>query len=122
MADAEKKQGFKKRRRSKKPTDQIQIATERIEILFEQAEGAFSSDPGLSDRYVDIARKISMKYNVPIAQKYKKRFCKHCKRYLVYGANARVRLDSKGKCVLITCENCGKKMRSGYSKPVGAKE
>ena len=122
MADAEKNPKFKKRRRSKKPTDQIQVACERIEILFEQAEGAFSSDPGLSDRYVEIARKISMKYNVPIAQKYKKRICKHCKKYLVYGANASVRLDSKGKCVLVTCENCGKKMRYGYSKPAVVKE
>lgn len=122
MTNAEKNPKFKKRRRSKKPTDQIDIASERIEILFEQAEAAFNGDPGLSDRYVEIARKISMKYNVPIAQKYKKRYCKHCKKYLVYGANARVRLDSPKKCVLITCENCGKKMRYGYAKPAGAKE
>ncbi|RLG13799.1 MAG: ribonuclease P [Candidatus Nanohalarchaeota archaeon] len=122
MADTEKKPKFKKRRSSRKPTDQIQIATERIDILFEQAEAAFHSGHSLSDRYVEIARKISMKYNVPISQKYKKRFCKHCKKYLVYGANARVRLDSKGKCILITCENCGKKMRYGYNKLTTAKE
>ncbi len=122
MTDLNKGSQFKKRRRSKKPTDQIQVAVERIEILFEQAEGAFKDNPELSDRYVEIARKISMKYNVPIAQRYKKRFCRGCNKYISCGANARVRLNSQRKYILITCENCGKKMRYGYTKPAKADE
>ena len=46
-----------------------QIAKERIEILFEQAKESFKSSPSLSNRYVTMARKISMKYKVPIPQK-----------------------------------------------------
>ena len=118
MADTKKSTPeFKKRRTRKKPTDQAHIAHERIEILFEQAEKEFNNDSALSDRYVEIARKISMKYNVPIPQKYKKRFCRHCKTYLVYGANARVRINSRKRHILITCLSCNKKMRYGYTKP-----
>lgn len=115
MTYTEKK--FKKRKTRKKPTEHIQIAKERIDILFEQAEKEFHTHPELSDRYVQIAQKISTKYNVPIPQKHKKRVCKHCKTYLVYGANARIRINSQKKHILITCLNCGKKKRYKYTKP-----
>lgn len=114
MADNPKK--FQKRRSRRKPTEQLEIARERIEILFRQAEIEFPCHPELSNRYVEIARKISMKFNVPIPSRMKKRFCKACKNYLVYGRNARVRLNSARKYILITCLNCSSKMKYGYSK------
>lgn len=114
---SEKKKKFVKRRTRKKPSDQIEIAKERIEILFGRAEVEFREHPELSNRYVEIALRISMKYNVPIPQAFKKRFCKKCKKYLVPGANCRVRLDSPKKCIVITCLECNNMMRYGYSKP-----
>ncbi len=114
MADNPKK--FQKRRNRRKPTEQLEIARERIEILFNQAEIEFPSHPELSNRYVEIARKISMKFNVPIPSMLKKRFCKACRNYLVYGRNARVRLNSDRKYILITCLNCSGKMKYGYTK------
>ncbi|MFH1127328.1 MAG: ribonuclease P [archaeon] len=114
---SENKKKFVKRRTRKKPSDQIEIAKERIEILFGRADIEFPEHPELSDRYVEIARRISMKYNVPIHQVFKKRFCKKCKKYLVYGANCRVRLDSQKKCIIITCLECNNKMMYGYARP-----
>jgi ribonuclease P protein subunit RPR2 len=44
------------------------IASERIVILFRQAEIKFHEDASLSDRYVKLARKIAMRYKVKILQ------------------------------------------------------
>ena len=97
-----------KRRYSKKPKYQTETALKRIRELFRQADKVFDQDPGLSNRYVELARKISMKYKVRIPSELKKRFCKHCHRFLVPGENCNVRL-SKGR-IVYTCE-CGKHMR-----------
>lgn len=110
------KKRFKKRMTRRKPTEQIEIAKERIEILFDRAQAEFREHPELSDRYVEIARNISMKFNVPIAQKFKKMFCKKCKKYLVCGVNSRIILDSPNKCIVVTCLECKHRMRYGYRK------
>lgn len=101
-----------KQKHKKKPSRQTEIAKERINILFEQAEFRFKKNPELSDRYVEIARKISMKYKVKIPAKFKRRFCKHCHKYFVPGVNSRVRLTN-GKIVYY-CNSCKKYMRIGY--------
>ncbi len=101
-----------KRRYKKKPNLHRKIALERIHELFEQAEKIFSKDPGLSDRYVELARKIGMKYRVRISRELKRRFCKHCYTYLVPGKNCRVRLTKKK--VVYHCNNCKKYMRFPY--------
>jgi ribonuclease P protein subunit RPR2 len=103
-----------KRKYSKKPLKQKQIALERIQILFEQAGKRFKKDPFLSNRYVSLARKIAMKYKVKIPSELKKQFCKHCYKYLVPSVNCRVRLQ-KGK-VVYYCLNCKKYMRFPYRK------
>lgn len=88
------------------------IALERIKILFGRAELEFEPHPELSHRYVEIARKISMKVNVPIPREFKRRFCKRCKHYLVPGRNCRVRVSNRVK---YTCLDCGHVMR--FEKP-----
>jgi len=103
-----------KRKYKKKPLKQREIASERIKILFEQARKRFKKDPSLSDRYVSLARKISMKYKVKIPADLKKQFCKHCYKYLVPSVNCRVRLQ-KGR-IIYYCLNCKKYMRFPYSK------
>ncbi len=91
-----------------------EIANERILKLFEQAELRFKEDSKLSDRYVEIARKISMKYKVKIPRELKRRFCKHCHKYLVPSVNCRVRLTQKK--VVYYCLNCKRFMRFPYHK------
>ncbi len=107
---------FKKRPRGKKKTWVIEIAKERIQILFAQAENMASTDPGLSDRYVEIARDISTRINVPIPRELKRRFCRNCGAYLVYGANARQRVNSEKQYVILTCLKCNQKKRIPYVK------
>lgn len=108
-----------KRRYKKKPKKQREIALERIRTLFRQAMEMFKKDPNLSDRYVYLARKIAMKYKVRIPSELKKRFCKHCYRYLVPSVNCRVRLQ-KGK-VVYYCLHCKKHMRFPYIREKKAK-
>ena len=94
-----------KRRSSQDKKQQKTIALERIHRLFELAENyALKNRMPLADRYVTIARNISMKYLVPIPKEYKRRFCKHCYKYLLPGVNARVRIH-KGK-IVTSCVRC----------------
>lgn len=81
-----------------------ELAAERIDILFTAARQNFAETPELSHRYVELARKISMKYKVKLASEYKRQFCKHCYRYLMPGVNSRVRTKS-GKLVYY-CYGC----------------
>jgi len=93
----------KKRRLNKK--QQQDIASHRIRRLFTLVQRrALDGDLTLADRYVHLARKLSMKYLVPIPPEYKHCFCKHCYRYLLPGVTGRVRLQ-KGKLVWY-CFHC----------------
>lgn len=85
------------------------IARERIDVLFKEADKIFSENPKLSNRYVNIARKIAMKFNLKIPKELKRKFCKHCYFYLKPGINCRVR--TKDKKVVYYCFNCKNYMR-----------
>jgi len=96
-----------RKRTSKDKKIQGQIALRRINSLFSMAENkAFSGDILIANRYVAMARKLSMKYLVPIPKKFKNRFCKHCYNYLLPHQNCRYRVH-KGRLV-IYCTNCNK--------------
>lgn len=85
------------------------IARERISILFFQARQQFFRDSALSDRYVALARRISMKHRVRLDQPFRRQFCHHCGRFLVPGVNMRVRI--RRGMVVFTCLSCQKQMR-----------
>lgn len=96
-----------------------EIAIERINILFNQADNVFHEHPDRSKNYVKMARKISKKYNTKIPQKWNKRFCKNCYTFLKYGKNSKVRLvNSK---IHITCLECGSIMKVPYIKEIKKK-
>ena len=103
-----------KQKHQKKPIEQRKIALERIRTLFKEAKTAFNQDPKLSNRYVELARKIAMKYKVRIPKQLKRQFCKHCYSYLVPGKNLRVRAR-KGK-IVYSCLECKKFMRFPHNK------
>jgi|TARA_Y100000310_G_scaffold302635_1_gene340177 ribonuclease P protein subunit RPR2 len=85
------------------------IAEKRIKILFKEAGKIFKKDPKLADRYIKLARKIAMKIKVRIPRELKRKFCKHCYRFLKQGVTCRVR--TKDKKVIYFCMNCEKYMR-----------
>ena len=85
---------------------QKEIAKERVKILFQQAEEVFSKNKSLANRYVTLARKISMKVKIRIPLELKRKFCKHCYKFLMPGINSRVRTRD-GK-VIISCFECKK--------------
>jgi len=102
------------RKHKQKSMKERKIALDRIETLFAEAEKEFNQHPELSNRYVELARKIAMKSKVRIRPELKKRFCKHCHSYLKPGVNCRVRLG--GKHLVYYCQNCKKFMRFSYKK------
>ncbi len=93
---------------------QKKIARERIEILFEEAKEAFPENKKRADRYVELARKIAMRYRVKIPKKYRKRFCEECYSYIKPGANCEVEMDSGDKALKWNCEECGHIKRYPY--------
>ncbi|MEE9323650.1 MAG: ribonuclease P protein component 4 [Candidatus Aenigmarchaeota archaeon] len=103
-------------RRGRKPEAWKKIAEERIQILFDQAESEFDEHPERSKRYVELARKMGMRYNVRFTKGMKMRFCKKCLSYLKPGANCRVRTRRDKQSVIITCLGCGNVSRYPYIK------
>lgn len=96
-----------KRIKGVKPEYQLRIARERIKILFEEAEKA---EPEMAKRYMRLAKKIGMRYNIRLG-KAKRRFCKHCFSYFT-AENCRRRL--KNGMMNVTCLSCGKTTRYPY--------
>ena len=89
--------------------DAKRIARERIAELFRQADLSYKENPAWSHRCVYLARKIAMRQRIRIEERFRRRFCHHCYRYLVPGVNLRVRV-TRGR-VVMTCLECGRQMR-----------
>ena len=96
-------------KRGTKPLHQLKIARERIEILFSEAAKA---EPELARRYVKLAKKIGMRYNVRLG-KLKRRFCKHCYSYFT-AENSKKRLTSG--IMNVHCLSCNKITRMPYKR------
>jgi ribonuclease P protein subunit RPR2 len=89
-----------------------QIAKQRIQVLFQQAKKAYGTDPQLSSRYIETARKIAMSARIRLPTTLKRQICKNCNTLLVQGDNCRVRIKQKREPhVVITCLNCGSQTR-----------
>lgn len=102
------------RRPSGKSRKQAGIGEERIKKLFEMAGNEFKQHPERSDRYVRLARKMAMRYNIKIEKTLKRKICKKCQSYLVQGVNStsRIRNDS----IAVRCLKCGNVMRYPYRR------
>jgi len=87
----------------------VSIAKHRIKKLFLEADKIFSKSPRLANRYVLLARKLAMKFNISLLKSQKRKFCKHCYVYLKPGVNSRVRIHKSR--VIIYCEKCKKYTR-----------
>ncbi len=80
------------------------VAEERIKKLLEMAEEKKFDNYDLSRRYIELARKIAMKYRIKIPREQKRKFCKKC---LYPYRHDRVRVRIKKGRVIVTCLNCG---------------
>ena len=89
--------------RGSKPEWQTKIAKERIAILFDEARTIAGDDKKLANRYVELARRIGMRYNVRLPGELKKHVCKKCKSYL---APSTARFSTKNKILRIQCLAC----------------
>ena len=93
-----------------KKAKEKEIAKERVTELFKQA--GLAKTKSLSNRYVTIARKISMKFKVRIPLELKRKFCKHCYSYFRLGTTVRIRLHKGHKNYF--CMKCEKFTRIPY--------
>jgi ribonuclease P protein subunit RPR2 len=83
------------------------IATERIEILIENALSEMQNDENMSQSYARLARKIAMRVRVRMPYSMRQLFCRKCKQFIVPGFNSRIRIGrAKTKCIRITCMKC----------------
>ena len=95
----------------RKPETQIKIAKERIDILFKEAKEVARERPDLARRYVRLAKKIGMRYNVRLGR-LKRNFCKYCYSFFIPGVTCSQRLRN-GK-ITIKCLSCNKIIRYPY--------
>jgi len=72
----------------------------QIQQLFDYAK----KHPRMSKHYIQLAKKMAMKFNIKIPRELKKRYCHHCYSYFT-PKNCRVRLK-KGMRV-VYCLGCG---------------
>lgn len=97
---------------SKKPSSLKQIAKQRIEILFKQADQVSRQNAKLSSAYVQTARKIAMSARFPLPLEFRRKICKKCNTLLTPGFNCRTRLQQKREPhIVVTCLNCGNQSR-----------
>jgi ribonuclease P protein subunit RPR2 len=101
--------------RGSKPAWQKKTVKERIQILFNQAEWTFQDNPERSKRYVEMALKLSMRYNVRLDPVLKRKFCRSC-HTLLRTSNSRTRTSPTQNAVTVTCKECGHVNRFPYRK------
>jgi len=88
----------------------VRVASERVTELFGLAEAEAAHGPsGYTNRYVALARKVGMRYNVRLLPEYRELYCRGCSTYWVEGRTVRTRLRS-GRRVR-TCLVCGRSRR-----------
>ena len=89
-----------------------QIALDRIRVLFRMARETIHEDPNMAQRYVQLARRISMTARVKLPLECRRQVCRHCKGFIIPGVNCRVRVQHlRGPRVVVTCQLCGEKTR-----------
>jgi ribonuclease P protein subunit RPR2 len=97
-------------KQNKKRKDESKdIALERIDVLFLEAV----KNKEKADRYVQMARKLAMKYKVKLKPEYKKSYCNYCNSYFT-PSNSRIRFRD-GKRIAY-CLKCRKFNRTKLKK------
>lgn len=84
------------------------LALQRIDILLDNALKNAREHMDLAQRQARIAWRICTRYNIRLPFEKRRLYCRGCKRFIVPGINARVRIRNKAiRCIKITCLDCG---------------
>ena len=76
------------------------------------------ADMELARSQAELARKVMLRFNLRLDYSLKRFICRGCKKLLVPGANARVRLGhGKPSALRITCLECGHVSRKILKRP-----
>ncbi|MEE9134488.1 MAG: RNase P subunit [Nitrososphaerales archaeon] len=82
---------------------------QRISILMETALKTAVTDLPLAREQADTAWRISLRFRIRLPYQIRQLFCRGCKKLIVPGLNARVRLVSRNpRGIRITCLDCGR--------------
>ncbi len=96
----------------------VRIAKERVDDLFALAEEeAVDRESSLPTRYVRLARKVGMRYNVRLLPEYAELYCRGCSTYWVEGRTVRTRLRSGMRTRV--CLACGRRRRLPFHRKRG---
>ena len=99
-----------------KPTVR-KIALERIQILISNAILNAKTNPELSQRQAQIARRICTRHNIRMPYDLRIIFCKKCKSFIAPGINSKIRLGRASvKSIRISCNLCGHTYRKIISQ------
>ncbi|MBS7649618.1 ribonuclease P [Candidatus Bathyarchaeota archaeon] len=94
-----------------------EVAINRIKRLFNLAIEMFDERPDLSQRYIEIARKIAMRTRTHLPKENRLLICRYCKRFILPGVTSRVRIQPRREPhIVTTCLYCGKRMRRPLRK------
>lgn len=103
-------------RRGRRTAVMVRIARERIADLFALAEReATRGDRRLAGRYVALARRIGMRYNVRLLAEYRELYCRGCSAFWIDGRTVRTRLRLGRRSR--TCLVCGRTRRVRIRPP-----
>lgn len=92
------------------------MAGERIETLLSLAAEVAGEKPARARRYVELARRLSSRYNVTVPARWKRKFCKHC---FAWWNATNVRVRARNRAVTYKCIGCGAESRVGYGVKKG---
>jgi ribonuclease P protein subunit RPR2 len=112
-------------RKGRRTGAMVRIARQRVSDLFGLAEresrGGHSE---LADRYVALARRIGMRYNVRLLAEYRELYCRSCSTFWVEGRTVRTRLRAGRRVrTCLRCGNCRRtKSRVVASRPLASEE
>jgi ribonuclease P protein subunit RPR2 len=98
-------------RPGRRTKDMVDIAKSRIKTLLMLAERELlqNQNQTRARRYVTLARKIGMRYNVRLEKYYRNKVCRSCNSYLITSFTSRIRC--RGKKIITYCLHCGNTVR-----------
>ena len=79
------------------------IARKLLELAIENSD----SNLELSKKQAKLARRILLKFNLRLDWRLRRFYCHGCKRLIIPGINARVRLGHGATVLRLTCIECG---------------
>lgn len=93
------------------------LLIERMEILIKNAMSNAKSNPELAERQATLAKRLCTKYRIRMPYELRVNYCKKCKKFIVPGFTARVRIGrSNVKSIRITCSFCNHTYRKIIKK------